>query len=83
MSSLTVRVSRKAHQSLKRLSELTGEPMPALLDKAIEAYRRRQFLDGLAGDFARLRKNNKAWQEELGERAEWDATLADGLGDDE
>ncbi len=83
MASLTVRISRKTHQSLKELSGLTGEPMPAVLDKAIEAYRRRQFLEGLAADFARLRKNPKAWQQELDERAEWDATLADRLGGDE
>ena len=63
---------------MKELAELTGEPMPAVLDKAIEACRRRQFLQGLAADFARLRQNPKAWQQELEERAEWDTTLADG-----
>ena len=83
MPSVTVRISTKAHKSLKELSDLTGEPMPAVLDKAIEAYRRRQFLQGLADDFARLRQNPKAWRQELEERAQWDATLADGLEADE
>ena len=83
MASVTVRISPEAHKSLKELSELTGEPMPAVLDKAIEAYRRRQFLQGLAADFARLRQDPKAWHQELQERTEWDATLADGLEDDE
>ena len=83
MPSLTVRISPKTHKSLKELSELTGEPMPAVLDKAIEAYRRRQFLEGLASDFARLRQDPKAWQQELDERAAWDATLSDGLEADE
>ena len=44
MASLTVRISARAHQSLKELSKATGETMPAVLDKAIETYRRRQFL---------------------------------------
>jgi predicted transcriptional regulator len=83
MASRTVRVSSKTHHLLKELSELTGQSMPAVLDKAIEAYRRRQFLDGLAADFARLRQNPKAWRQELEERAEWDAMLADGLKDDQ
>ena len=81
MASLTVRISSQAHRSLKELSELTGQPMPAVLDKAIEEYRRRQFLEGLSADFAALRKDPKAWQQELDERAEWDATLGDGLED--
>jgi predicted transcriptional regulator len=83
MASLTVRISRETHKSLKELSDLTGESMPSVLDKAVEAYRRRQFLQGLAADFARLRKDPKGWQQELDERADWDRTSADGLGDDE
>jgi len=79
MASLTVRISPEAHRSLKELSDLTGQPMPAVLDKAIEAYRRRQFLEGLAQDFSALRRDPKAWQQELEERAEWDSTLGDGL----
>lgn len=53
--------------------------MPAILDRAIEEYRRRQFLEGLRADFAALRRDPKAWQEELNERKEWDSTLGDGL----
>ena len=83
MASLTVRINAITHKMLKALSELSGEPMSAVLDKAVEAHRRRQFLDGVAADFARLRKDPKAWRQELNERAEWDATLADGLEADE
>ena len=79
MATLTVRISPKAHQALKELSKLTGQPMPAVLDQAIEEYRRRQFLKGLSADFAALRRNPKAWQQELEERTEWDSTLGDGL----
>jgi hypothetical protein len=57
-----------------------GETMPSILDKAIEHYRRKQFLDGLNADFARLRRDAQAWQQEVAEREAWDVTLADGLG---
>lgn len=79
VSSATVRVSPETHSKLKELAQLAGEPMPAVLDKAVEAYRRQQFLAGLAADFARLRRDAKAWDEEQDERRAWDATLADGV----
>ena len=53
--------------------------MTEILDKAIEAYRRARFLAGLNEDFAALRQNRAAWEEEQQERRAWDATLADGL----
>ncbi len=53
--------------------------MTELLDRAIEAYRRHLFLEGLNADFAALRNDPVVWADEQAERAEWDATLADGL----
>lgn len=53
--------------------------MPAILDKAIEAFRRQRFLEGLARDFADLRADPEAWREEQEERRVWDSTLADAL----
>ncbi len=43
---------------------------------------RQCFLAGVNADFAALRNNPHAWQEEQAERALWDGTLADGLTDD-
>lgn len=77
--SLTIRISRSAHASLRRLAEEADEPMTELLDKAIEAYRRQRFLEGLNADFAALRSHPAAWADEEAERQEWDATLPDGL----
>ncbi|AGA31654.1 hypothetical protein [Singulisphaera acidiphila] len=77
--SLTVRISRSAHATLRALSEEVDEPMTEVLDKAIQEYRRKRFLEGLNADFAALRENAEAWAEEQQEREAWDATLADGL----
>jgi hypothetical protein len=48
-------------------------------EDAVQEYRRKQFLDQLNMDFARLRRNHESWEAELKERALWDTTLADGL----
>lgn len=83
MASLTVRISRTSHQLLQDLAARSGRTMQAVLDDALEAYRRQCFLEGLAADFAALRADPAAWAEEESERAVWDAALLDGLADDD
>ena len=51
--------------------------MQSILDSALEQYRRERFLHEANSDFARLRKNPKAWEQEAAERDVWDATLED------
>lgn len=79
MASLTVRIGGTAHQTLQDLARQMGVSMQSVLEKAIMEYQRQCFLEGLHADFAALRNNPKAWQEEQEERAVWDATLSDGL----
>jgi predicted transcriptional regulator len=79
MPSLTVRVSRSTHAALRALADETDESMTEILDKAIEFYRRQHFLAGLNADFAALRQDGAAWEEELADREAWNTTLADGL----
>jgi hypothetical protein len=57
--------------------------MQVILDKAIEDYRRRCFLEEVNKAYAALRQNPGAWAEVEKERTEWDGTLADGLPSDE
>ncbi len=54
-------------------------PMQAILDKAIERYRRETFLRAANADYAALRRSPKAWKNELRERKIWEQTLADGI----
>ena len=79
MPMTTVRINRKTQERLKEVSDLAGEKMVDVLEKAIDVYWREQFLQGVAEDFAKLRKNKKAWDQELAERKQWDQTLSDGL----
>ena len=53
--------------------------MQALLDKAVEAYRRRLFLTELNNAYAALREDPEAWAEVEKDRSVWDASLNDGL----
>ena len=83
MSSLNVRISSESHQTLRQLAALEGESMQGVLDKAVETYRRKRFLEQANAAFAALREDHQTWGEEQEERAAWDATLCDGLDDDE
>ena len=56
--------------------------MQSVLDRAIEAYRRERFLRDANADFAALKKDRKAWRDELAERKLWERTLGDGLDDE-
>jgi hypothetical protein len=53
--------------------------MAAVLEKAIERYRRQKFLEEANASYAALKANRKKWKEEIAERKLWDRTNADGL----
>lgn len=81
MHSATVRISDLSRKILRDLSGKTGEPMQGILDKAIEHYRRQRFLEEVNAAYAAIRQDEKVWSAVEKERAEWDATLLDGLRD--
>lgn len=82
MASQTVRIHPQTHAKLRELARQSGASMTDVLEKAVASYDRRMFLEQLNRDFAALRADPKSWREELAERAQWDATLGDGLQDD-
>ena len=79
MSTPTVRISDASHQILQELADRTGQSMMDVLDKALDAYRRKLFFDQMNTGYAELRADPEAWAEHLAERKLWDATLMDGL----
>jgi len=78
MSTAMIRISEPAHRILRQLAQQDHKPMQAILEQAIEAYRRQRFLEGLGADFAVLRENENEWKAEQQERSDWDDTLSDG-----
>ena len=78
MQTATIRISDSSRRILRELSQRDNKSMQAVLEQAIEEYRRQTFLEGLSADFAALRDNELEWQAEKTERTTWDITLADG-----
>jgi len=83
MSAPTVRISEASHRVLKELADQTGQTMMDVLDKALDAYRRKVFFEQLNAGYAALRADPKDWAALEAERKLWDATLMDGLEPDE
>lgn len=83
MAGSLVRISESGRQVLRELTLQLGESTQVILDRALEQYRRKCFLDGLAADFAALRGDMGAWASELAERRLEDNALMDGLDADE
>ncbi len=75
----TVTIGDTFYKILAELSESSGKSIQAVLEQAIEQYRRQQFLEAANQAYIALRNNPEAWQEELEERSLWDITLEDGL----
>ena len=82
MAGVMLRISKGAHRILKEVSEATGEPMNSILDRALEEYRRKRFLEQANEAFAALKMDPEAWLKEIEERRAWERTLGDGLGKD-
>jgi hypothetical protein len=78
-NSSIVRISGKAKETLEVLAKKSGESMLSVMDRAIEEYRRRLFLEETNRAYAKLRANKKASKEFDDEISAWDATLMDGL----
>jgi len=75
----TIRISRETQEILRSLAAREGTAMQEVLEKAIEAYRRKRLLEMGNRAYAALKDDPKAWEQELAERKLWENTLADGL----
>ncbi len=74
MQSVTIRISPETREKLRKLASQTGESVQATLEKAVEIYRRKCFLERTNAAFAALRKDAATWEAEQEERAAWNFT---------
>ena len=79
MPSTTVRISDTSRKLLGELAGQEGVSMHVILEKALEMYRRRRFLEDVNAAYATVRHDQQAWEALQQERATWDTTLGDGL----
>jgi hypothetical protein len=79
MAISTVDISENTHELLRELAEKTGQSTSVVLDKALDAYRRRVFFENLDAGYAEMRGDPQAWEAFCADQKEWDVTLMDGL----
>jgi predicted transcriptional regulator len=75
----TIRVSTHTRDLLQELAQRSGVSMQAVLEHALEQYRRQQLLEATNAAYAALHADTEAWAELEHERGDWDQALADGL----
>ena len=81
--STTVRISEQTHHRLREMAAQSGEPMQAVLDKALEQYRRQKFWEECDAAYAALQQDPEAWQDLQDELKSFEGTLMDGLDPNE
>lgn len=69
-----VRIARKDKEVLQQMSVLAGEPMPRILHKALETYRRQKFFDQVNSAFEQLQENSLEWKVQTDEQQLWQAS---------
>jgi hypothetical protein len=79
MTTTTIRVSLHTRDLLQELAQTSGSSMQAVLEQALEQYRRQQLLEETNAAYAALRATPEAWADLEQERLAWEQTLADGL----
>lgn len=71
MAGTTVRIAEATRDKLRDIANRENTSMHIILEKAIEDYRRKCFLDEANRAYETLRQDHNAWQEEQSER-EWE-----------
>jgi hypothetical protein len=56
--------------------------MQAVLEDAIEHYRRQRFIHEVNAAYSRVREDELAWGEIVEERKAWEGSVGDGLDDE-
>ena len=78
MVQTTVRITEATRQTLRELAAADRASMQAVLERAVEDYRRRRFLENVNAGYAALRSDATAWSEHERERDALDR-IGDGL----
>ena len=78
----TIRISTSSHEILKEESMASGRSMQAVLEDAIEHYRRQRFVQEVNAAYSRVREDALAWGEIVEERNAWEGSVGDGLDDE-
>ncbi len=73
-------------ETSRRLGEIAAEDKTtrrSVLDSVVKEYYRAWFFRRADAPYETLQRDESAWELELAERQDWDATLLDGIDCDE
>jgi predicted transcriptional regulator len=79
MATTTIRVSLRTRDLLQELARTSGSSMQAVLEQALEQYRRQQLIEATNAAYAALRAAPEAHANLEQKRLAWEQALADGL----
>ena len=80
MATVNMRIDEETHGIIRALAG--DRPMHEVVHEAVEDLQRKRFFEQMNAAYAALQESPEAWDQELKERAEWDATLGDGIARD-
>jgi len=83
MAKKTITLSKHHRNLLRHLAAFSQEPETVVLERAADNYYRYIFLARVNEGYARLRQDPAAWSEMQRELGAWEATLGDGLDEDD
>ncbi len=82
-TSLTIRVSRSTHELLRDLADRSNATITAVVDEAVGDLQRKKFWADFNAACEALQADPAAWADLRQEDAAWDATLSDGLEEEQ
>lgn len=81
-NTVTIRIDRETHETLRRLAEQSGETMSQVAARAIERYRRESFIENANRAWKKITDQDPSAQDEYLEiQRQLEGTLNDGLED--
>jgi molybdopterin synthase catalytic subunit len=78
---IPAKISGRSKKIIQEIVHETGESQIKVIEHAVLAYHREWRMHKINEGYAKLKKNKKAWKEELKERSVLEQTSKDGLDD--
>jgi len=76
-----IRIDTETYEKIVSIQSLLGSTKQSVVQKAVDRFNKDLLLSKIDAEYKKLRRNKKAWAQELAERKEWES-LNDGLDND-
>jgi molybdopterin synthase catalytic subunit len=76
---IQTKISEKSKRIIREIVHETGESQISVIEYAVLAYHRKWCMRQLNKSYTKLKKNKRAWKQELKDRSILEKTSEDGL----